>query len=281
MVTVRVIYCNQQSQFPSDEKNQVKEEKVDMSTYIFGKDDEFQQDMARVGIEPGRFITFNLLALFIALGANFLGMTEGLLGVAPKPVLILAKDAGIDQIYAIKGFKRYVSTENKYEFSYPSSWLQDQTIALNKVRSQELPASIRKRQQATQKAGPDSAYGPAGGNGRINLSVIKNNVMPGFSLHTTLGNPREAAEKLLSTAIAPEGSGKVTKLLDAYEDTERNAYIFEYTVQKGENFFQHTISVITSRGGNELFTFTAVAPETKWDQYKEILSKSADSFKLL
>lgn len=106
-------------------------------------------------------------------------------------------------------------------------------------------------------------------------------VMPGFTLEGTLGNPREAAEKLLTTAIAPEGSGKIAKLLDAYEDKEKNAYVFEYTVQKGDNYYQHTISVITSREGNELYTFTAVAPEIEWNRYREILAKSADSFKLL
>lgn len=252
-----------------------------MATYIFGKDDEFQQDVARVGIDPTRFVAYNLLALLIAVGANFLGITEGLLAVAPAPVLRMAKDSGLDQIYSVKGFKRYLSTENNYEYNYPSSWLQDQTIALRKVQSQELPISIRKKQEAIQKTGPDSAYGPAGGNGRINLSVVKNMVMPGFTLEGTLGNPKEAAEKLLTTAIAPEGSGKIAKLLDAYEDKEKNAYVFEYTVQKGDNYYQHTISVITSREGNELYTFTAVAPEIEWNRYREILAKSADSFKLL
>ena len=104
-----------------------------MATYIFGKDDEFQQDVARVGIDPTRFVAYNLLALLIAVGANFLGITEGLLAVAPAPVLRMAKDSGLDQIYSVKGFKRYLSTENNYEYNYPSSWLQDQTIALRKV----------------------------------------------------------------------------------------------------------------------------------------------------
>ena len=44
--------------------------------------------------------------------------------------------------------------------------------------------------------------------GRENLSVIRSSVMPGFSLRGTLGEPAEAAERLLRTAIAPPGSGK-------------------------------------------------------------------------
>jgi len=45
--------------------------------------------------------------------------------------------------------------------------------------------------------------------GRENLSVIRSSVMIGFSLHGTLGEPAEAAERLLSSAIAPPGSGKL------------------------------------------------------------------------
>ena len=37
--------------------------------------------------------------------------------------------------------------------------------------------------------------------------------MPGFSLSGTLGAPGEAAERLLATAIAPVGSGKITEVL--------------------------------------------------------------------
>lgn len=41
-----------------------------------------------------------------------------------------------------------------------------------------------------------------------NVSLVKSGLMPGFSLRGTLGEPREAAEKLLSTVIAPPDSGK-------------------------------------------------------------------------
>lgn len=46
-----------------------------------------------------------------------------------------------------------------------------------------------------------------GGDGLENVSVVKSQVMEGFSLRGTLGGPREAAEKLLSTFIAPPDSG--------------------------------------------------------------------------
>lgn len=52
-----------------------------------------------------------------------------------------------------------------------------------------------------------------GGDGIENVSVVKSELMPGFSLKKTLGEPKEAAEKLLSTVIAPPDSGKCTASL--------------------------------------------------------------------
>lgn len=61
-------------------------------------------------------------------------------------------------------------------------------------------------------AAPSQGQGLGAGSGNVNvrenLSVIRSSVLPGFTLRTTLGEPREAAERLLSTAIAPVGSGK-------------------------------------------------------------------------
>lgn len=47
----------------------------------------------------------------------------------------------------------------------------------------------------------------AGGDGSENVSVVKSELMEGFSLKGTMGAPKEAAQKLLSTVIAPENSG--------------------------------------------------------------------------
>jgi len=152
-------------------------------------------------------------------------------------------------------------------------------VLLNNVRTRELPEDLKSR-RAT-RPGPDSAFGPAASDGRVNLSVVKSALMPGFTLRGTLGSPDNAAAVLLSTAISPPGSGKETKLISAAEDIRNGmpAYVFEYTVRKGSTFYQHAISVIISRN-DELITFTAVAPEQRWDEYSGILLKSASSFEL-
>ena len=108
--------------------------------------------------------------------------------------------------------------------------------------------------------------------------------MEGFSLTQTLGDPTEAANKLLRTFIAPESSGKTYELLNAGSE-ERNgrlAYTFEYVVSKpGDARFRvHSVSVIINRD-SQLFTFTAIAPQEKWEaNARALLLESAKSFQL-
>lgn len=172
-------------------------EKISPSTYFFGKDDEFQNDMKKLNIDPIRFVSFSSLALVIALGGNFLGITDKLLSNVPSSMLSSVKSSGVDQIFAVDGLKRYVSSTDdnspKYEYLYPSTWLADQTVLMAKIRLNETPAALRTKLQAKALQLPDSAYGPAGGNGRLNLSCIKNKVLSGFTLKGTLGSPSEVS----------------------------------------------------------------------------------------
>jgi hypothetical protein len=127
---------------------------------------------------------------------------------------------------------------------------------------------------------PDVAFGPPGSDGRKNLSVLKSIVMPGFSLRGVLGEPRSAAEKLLSTSIAPVESGKTWVLIDAYEANkgrQNSAYVFEYTVKKGDRYFQHAISSIMSKS-NDLYTLTTAVPEREWNKYDRVMRSVVDSF---
>ena len=139
--------------------------------------------------------------------------------------------------------------------------------------------------------------------------------MIGFSLHGTLGEPAEAAERLLSSAIAPPGSGKlansaviVTKyfylfdhlcltlfsrtyrLLSASEDLRDGIpmYTFEYTIDSNPSpspsstlrgIHQHTISVVASRG-TELYTLTVTAPTFLWESEQTVLNTVTNSFAL-
>lgn len=252
------------------------------SAVIFGKDYEKPGfGLQRLGIDPVRFVAFNALAVAIALGANFLGMTSFIMSKT-NPAFFQSVRA--DQLYSIDGYRRYYDTEDKYEFVFPSDWLQDQAVLMRNIQERDTPQALRaKRAAAVGATYPDVAFGPTRGSGRENLSVIKSRVMPGFQLREVLGPPREAAERLLSISIAPPGSNKVYELLDAYEDVRSGgapAYVLEYTLRNDERkLFQHTVSVVMSRG-TELYTFTATVPEQSWARYKAPMMAAAASFQV-
>ena len=137
---------------------------------------------------------------------------------------------------------------------------------------------------------PDSAFGPPGRlnkrgvseQGDTNVSVIVTRLAPGFSLQGTLGSPQSAAETLLRVSLAPEGSGRTATLVYAVEDTSRNVYQFQYTIDRGEKGPPlQAISVIAEGNGDTLYTQTVVAPLRDWQQnedYAAQLSKIASSF---
>ena len=79
-----------------------------------------------------RFVTFNALALILAIGANFLGMTSSIL-TSSNPEFF--RSIKLDQLYSIGGFRRYVNSENKYEFIFPNRWLVDQSILLSSINN--------------------------------------------------------------------------------------------------------------------------------------------------
>ena len=250
-----------------------------LKVYLFGDTGEFASDMKKVGIDPTRFILFNLLAVALALGANFVGVTSNLM-TSTNPTFF--RELKVDRLYQIAGYFRHVDDDDGYEFLYPQTWMADQTVMLANAKERELPLALRERQRARLgRVAPNAAYGPMAGDGRDNVSVIKSSVMDGFTLAGTLGTPKEAAERLLANVIAAPGSGKTATLIDAYAD-ERDgqpAYVFEYTVQKGEQFYQHSVSVIMSRG-NALYTLTAVSPEASWPQQGATVKEIAASFRL-
>eukprot|EP01041_Mallomonas_annulata_P013231 gene13231-27995_t len=256
-----------------DDEEKIFTDSKDSNSLIFGKEDEVT-DSRRQGLDIRRFLLFNGLALAIALGGNFLGITSTIMSTTSPDFFRAAK---IDQIYPIGGYKRYVDSSDQFEFKFPETWLPDQSIILARARNQELPQSLRERK--SERMGPSVAYGPPGGNGKENLSVIKSQVMPGFSLQGTLGEPRDAAIFLLSNIIAPESSGKTYEIINTFENIRNGnpSYTFEYTIRKGENFYQHSISVIMSRG-TELYTMTVVSPENKWSTVSNTIKEVANSF---
>jgi hypothetical protein len=249
----------------------------DAPIMVFSKEDKPRLiSKAQTGIDLRRFVLFNTIALVIAVGSNFMQMTSFIMSNTQPEYF---RSQRIDELYSINGFNRYYDETDRYELLYPADWLKDRSLVIAEARDRETPTDIRNRR--SQRIRPDVAYGPSQGDGKENLSVIKNSVLPGFSLAGTLGEPRAAAEKLLREAIATPESGKVASLIDAYEVSNKGApvYIFELSVQKGEDFYQHSLTAIASRG-NELYTLTFVCPENKWSALRDTANTVVKSFKL-
>ena len=150
----------------------------------------------------------------------------------------------------------------------------------------------RQQQQKVPNTLPDAAYGPAGRlnangvseSGDTNVSVIVNSGLKNFSLVGTLGTPQNAAETLLRLSIAPKDSGRVATLLNSFEDTDRNAYQFEYILDRGTRGppLRNIAVIAASSQGDAFYTLTVVAPDSEWE--KEAVSiklrKIASSFHL-
>lgn len=255
------------------------------NTKLFARKNQNSNKDALIQIDPVRFVGYNLLAISLAIGANFLGCTSWLMSHSDPQ---LFRSLKLDQLYPIDGLRRVVDLEDKYEFVFPAQWTMDPRVLLYNTRSREMPQPLQRIREDSGIV-PDTAYGPPKEDFTENVSVVKSRVLPGFSLAGTLGQPQEAAQKILDTIIAPPGSGKIATLVRVSErgaaNTVSNAYEIEYTLQlpgfkQGDTLGRrHVISVITARG-NTLFTFTATATEEQWQRDSESLLLSAKSFQI-
>ncbi|KXZ54314.1 hypothetical protein GPECTOR_5g399 [Gonium pectorale] len=250
-----------------------------------------------------------------ALGGNLGGVTSWLLGLDGGK---LAGQLRADVLVPVRGSKRCVEATYGFEFTYPSSWLGDQTVAYRAAKRAEAErggppgadynnidfpplggspsgrgaggAAAGRRQRAASVAEPVVAFGPPGTTGEENVSVIVAPIAPGFTLQS-LGDPRAAGERLLAS-LAPEGSGLEAILLKAearfgeapsssrgvISGAPQLYYTLEYTV-RGPRFHRHNVSVYTSRS-DLLYTFNAQCPEPRWSTDGAALVASAESFRL-
>lgn len=274
--------------------------------YVFGKPGEFNQDLNRLGSSPRRFFfQVGFVAPVVALSGNLFGVTSALLGTLPEETLSSTR---LDTYFPARGFTRWVAPDQAYEFLVPQGWLQDQAVVLARAQQQVMPntnESLERQMRAARQAsmpnpkrklaGPDVAFGPPerSGDNTENVSVVRQRLMAGFSLRRTLGEPQAAAERLLSTAIAPPGSGRTTELLSAGESLRPAprksgvanpeaglCYDLEYILTRQDGRRVHNLALIMARG-DDLFTLTVLAPESEWASKEDKLRRVAQSFRLL
>eukprot|EP00965_Chrysotila_dentata_P223375 6193535-Pleurochrysis_carterae.AAC.3 len=170
-------------------------------------------------------------------------------------------------------------------------YVQDRTVFLNNIDAaynQRMMgptlAATSSRRAAPRSSGPDVAFGPAGETGAENLSVFVGQLASGFSLRGTLGEPTEAAERLISTTIAKPGVRETT-LLGASEATSarsgRPLYQFEYRVDYPNSAQQPTYTVcVVGAAKDTLFTFASRVPESVWTERADEFREVAKTFTL-
>jgi len=244
--------------------------------------------MQAMGTSPRRIALSFLSASGIALAGNFLGVTSRLLTSVPEETV---EASGLDTYFPRGDFKR--CRAQGYTYVVPKEWVADTFVELAKAQRQVQPLDYdMKRRDGGGGTLPDSAYGPPGRlnkkgvseSGDTNVSVIVTKGLRAFSLQSNLGSPTSAAEKLLRLSIAPEGSGRVATLLNAFEDSTRRVYQFEYIVDRGDRGppLRNTSVIAASPSGDKLYTLTVVAPLELWKNpgYAAKLDKIASSFHL-
>ena len=242
-----------------EEEKVVAKKEEEPWVYFFGRPGELDADLRLLGTSRGRILQFVSLGTAVALAGDLLGITSRLLSTQPEA----ARSLRLDTYYSVDGLRRYLD-DDKFEFLYPQTWLQDRNVFL----ARQDDDFLRKR----------SPLLTAFKSGRENVSVAKSGLMSGFSLRKTLGEPTVAAQRLLDTAIAPPESGKTATLLAAKE-TERGYYEIEYTVQLPNTQIIHNLAVVADRR-NDLYTLTILCPEAAWTDREPLFRDVAASFLL-
>lgn len=80
-----------------------------------------------IKIDKKRFVAYNLLAVALALGANFLGITSWLMSMN---VDLFRTTLKADIIYPVNSLSRYIDSDHDYEFLYPAKWIKDPSVFL-------------------------------------------------------------------------------------------------------------------------------------------------------
>jgi hypothetical protein len=90
----------------------------------------------------------------------------------------LASRLKLDSLYDVNGLKRYLGSG--FEVLYPSAWLQDVTLFRRRVEQAEFSRGLdfqdidqmERAARGRSVVQPSIAFGPAGGSGEDNISII-------------------------------------------------------------------------------------------------------------
>ena len=154
------------------------------------------------------------------------------------------------------GLEAYQSSDGRYAFLYPTGWTRVKV-----------------------DGGPEIIYHDLI-NSNETLSLVVSDVNKDVQLEQ-LGSPIEVGQTLIDKVIAPEGSGRLVKLIDAKRREASNHlfYDLEYELNLNENPRHEIATVVIDRG--TLYTFAVGTNEERWNKVNGMFINIIESFNFL
>ena len=139
------------------------------------------------------------------------------------------------------GLEAYQSPDGRYAFLYPTGWTRVKV-----------------------DGGPEIIYHDLI-NSNETLSLVISDVNKEVELEQ-LGDPKEVGQTLITKVIAPEGSGRSVKLIDANKREASNHifYDLEYELNLNDQDRHELATVVIDRG--TLYTFAVGTNEERWNK---------------
>ena len=154
------------------------------------------------------------------------------------------------------GLEAYQSPDGRYAFLYPTGWTRVKV-----------------------EGGPEIIYHDLI-NSNETLSLVVSDVNKEIQLEQ-LGSPLEVGQTLINKVIAPEGSGRSVKLIEAdkRESSNHIFYDLEYELDLNDKTRHELATVVIDRG--TLYTFAVGTNEERWNKVDGMFSNVIESFNFL
>ena len=154
------------------------------------------------------------------------------------------------------GLEAYQSPDGRYGFFFPTGWTRVKV-----------------------DGGPEIIYHDLI-NSNETLSLVISDVNKDVELDQ-LGTPSEVGQTLIDKVIAPKGSGRSVKLINANqrEDEKHVFYDLEYELNLNEQDRHELATVVIDRGS--LYTFAVGTNEERWNKVDKMFKNVIESFNFL
>ncbi len=154
------------------------------------------------------------------------------------------------------GLEAYQSPDGRYAFLYPTGWTRVKV-----------------------DGGPEIIYHDLI-NSNETLSLVVSDLNKEVDLEL-LGSPIEVGQTLIDKVIAPKGSGRSVKLVDANKREASNHifYDLEYQLDLNNQERHELATVVIDRG--TLYTFAVGTNEDRWNKVDGIFANVIESFNFL